>query len=537
MGRVLYGGFTRQVHGPLMLHVLACLTQQHDPRFVVLAVFICGFAAWSAVSLMSRARQSSGRARRLWVLSAGLVFGTGSWATHYVSMLAYKSSMQIGYDLVPTVLSILAAVPIATAGFALVLRPRGAVLGGMLLGLAVCAMHYIGMQAMEGPFVLDWNWYYVAASLVVGVTLTTLAALAGVSIRNIRGRAMASGLLALSVFSLHFTAVSAVTLIPDPKVFYDDIVIAPGTLAIAIAAATLLIVALGLVAALLDNHLTLRRTDEAFRLRAHIAELEATQRALEKTSEDLTIALSRASAASNAKSTFLAAMSHELRTPLNAVIGFSELMLSETSGALENTRHREYVTDIRNSGVHLLDLINDVLDLSKLDSGKEHLREEKSSLNLVLIDALQMIEPQANSANVRLIADVPASLPLVYIDARRIGQVFFNVLSNAVKFTPAGGNIRVSVQTTREGLHVIIADTGIGIAQDDIQRAFERFGQVDSRLSRKYEGTGLGLPLAKQLIELHGGTLALRSEPNVGTTVTISFPNSRLVRSDAMAAA
>jgi signal transduction histidine kinase len=512
-----------------MLHVLGCITEQHDLRLVLLAAFICVLGCWSAVSLASRARVSAGRPRLLWTFAAGGVFGTGVWATHFVSMLAYQSSVQIGYELLPTVLSVVVAIVLSIAGFALVLRAGFAALGGALLGIAVASMHFIGMQAVEGPFVLDWNFTYVAASVVLSVSLAAMAAIAGVTIRNIRGRIAAVVLLVLSICSLHFTAMSAVTLIPDARAAYNDIVLVPGTLAIAIAAAALLIVALGLVAALLDNHLALRRTDEAARLRAHIVELENTQHLLERTSKDLMSALAKASAANDAKSAFLAAMSHELRTPLNAVIGFSEVILGETFGPLGNPRYREYIGDIHRSGGHLLALINDVLDLSRLDAGEVVLRDEDVSLAFVLDEALHMMAPQIEKAGVHLTRDVAPGLPHVRIDTRRMAQVFLNILSNAVKFTPAGGSVHVRVEHAG-GVRVTIEDTGIGIAHEDIARAFERFGQVDSSLSRKYEGTGLGLPLARQLVELHGGTLALCSEPSAGTTVTIVIPESREVR-------
>ncbi|HEY2068777.1 MAG TPA: ATP-binding protein [Rhizomicrobium sp.] len=516
--------------------------EQHDLRLVVLAAFICVFACWSAVSLASRARVSAGRPRQLWILAAGSVFGAGVWATHFVSMLAYQSSLQIGYDLLPTVLSVLISIVLSVIGFALVLRPGFAPLGGAVIGTAVGAMHFVGMLAVEGPFVLRWDTSYIAASLVLCLCFATLAAIAGVTIRNIRGRMLAVALLVLCIVSLHFTAMSAVTLMPDPRAIYDDIVLAPGTLAIAIAAAALLIVALGLVAALLDNHLALRRSDEAARLRAYIVELEDTQRTLKRTSRDLSEALAKASAASDAKSAFLAAMGHELRTPLNAIIGFSEVILGGAFGPIENPRYGQYIGDIHRSGSHLLSLINDVLDLSRFDAGEADLVEEEVSLDRAMDEALHMIAHQAEQGGVRISRQSAAGLPYLRIDSRRMTQVFLNILSNAVKFTPAGGSVNVSIDRHGDrlgdwsgGVRVRISDTGIGIAPEDVARAFERFGQVDSRLSRKYEGTGLGLPIARQLVELHGGTLTLCSQPDAGTTVTITLPESRIVRTAAAA--
>jgi signal transduction histidine kinase len=292
-----------------------------------------------------------------------------------------------------------------------------------------------------------------------------------------------------------------------------------------------------LVGALLDHHLALRSTVEADRLRAYIAELEATKRSLEGTSRDLNSALVRADAANQTKSAFLAAMSHELRTPLNAVIGFSELVLSECFGPIGSVRYKEYIGDIRKSGSHLLSLINDVLDLSRLDAGQASLKEEKTSLVSIFDETWRMVAGQANQAGVTVSIDLPGNLPRIVADPRRIRQVFLNLLSNAVKFTPHGGRVSISASRIADGLSISIADTGIGIAREDIPKALERFGQVDSRLSRRYEGTGLGLPLAKQLVELHGGTFDLQSTVGVGTTVTMTFPIERIVAADEAATA
>ncbi|HTQ14229.1 MAG TPA: ATP-binding protein [Rhizomicrobium sp.] len=517
-----------------MYRVVDCIVEQHDLRLVALAAFLCVLACWSGVTLASRARVSVGRLRLLWICAAGTVFGTGVWATHFVAMLAYQSGVQIGYDLYWTVASILVADVISIAGFAVVLRPGLAPHGGVLLGIAVSAMHFTGMRAVEGPFVLSWSLDYVVASLLLSVSIAALAAIVGVTIRNIWGRAGAAALLALAIISLHFTAMAAVVLVPNPHVAYDSTVLAPASLAMAVAAAALLIVVLGLIAALLDNHLAHRRIDEAERLRAHIAQLEATQRSLQQTSRDLTDALAKAAAASEAKSAFLAAMSHELRTPLNAVIGFSDLILSETFGPLGNAHYRDYLADINRSGVHLLELVNTVLDLSRLDAGEMLLNEEAGSLRAVLEDALRAIAAQAEKAQLNVIVEAADGMPGVRMDPKRMRQVLTGILSNAVKFTPPPGCIRVTLDCP-DGPRIVISDTGIGIAEADIPRAFERFGQVDSRLSRKFEGTGLGLPLAKQLVELHGGTLALESQAGAGTKVTICLPATRLAAMPASA--
>ena len=244
----------------------------------------------------------------------------------------------------------------------------------------------------------------------------------------------------------------------------------------------------------------------------------------------LTVALQKTAAASEAKSRFLASMSHELRTPLNAIIGFSALILDEPHGPLGHPRYAEYLGDIHRSGEHLLALINDVLDLSRLDAGKGDLANNEIYLPDLIEDTSRMVAPQAARGDVRLIVDVPSNLPPLRGDARRVRQIFLNLLSNAVKFTPPHGTVAIEAKEAATGLVLRIRDTGIGIAKEDLPVVMERFGQVDSHVSRKHPGTGLGLPLAKQLTELHGGTLTVESEVGAGTCVTVTFPPERIVR-------
>jgi signal transduction histidine kinase len=237
-----------------------------------------------------------------------------------------------------------------------------------------------------------------------------------------------------------------------------------------------------------------------------------------------------AEASNRAKSNFLANMSHELRTPLNAIIGFSETLERETFGPLGSERYRGYAAIIRDSGTHLLGLINDVLDLSRLDAGRGDLEDAEVAVDEMAESVLAMVEPQAQKNGVRLIDELPDALPHLRVDARRVRQVLLNLLSNAIKFTPKGGTVSLRGHLNAAGEFVMaVADTGIGIEKADIPKALERFGQIDSTLKRKFEGAGLGLPLAKQLMDLHGGTLVIESEKNVGTTVIVTFPARRVM--------
>ena len=244
---------------------------------------------------------------------------------------------------------------------------------------------------------------------------------------------------------------------------------------------------------------------------------------------DLRGAKDAAEEASRVKSQFLAHMSHELRTPLNAIIGFSEIIKGQICGPIGNERYRGYATDIHSSGHHLLRLVNDILDLSKLEAGNLELSEGEVDLATLTRDCISLVKGQAGRKAVRIAVDLPRDLPTVYADELRLKQVILNLLSNAIKFSHEGHAVWISVAQTQGGeVRIIVRDSGIGMDPDDIPVALQPFRQVESELSRRYEGTGLGLPLAKTLVELHGGTLALASAPRAGTTVTVLLPRERV---------
>jgi two-component system, cell cycle sensor histidine kinase PleC len=218
-------------------------------------------------------------------------------------------------------------------------------------------------------------------------------------------------------------------------------------------------------------------------------------------------------------------MSHELRTPLNAIIGFSEVLSSALFGPLD-ARYRDYAQDIHGSGHHLLQIINDLLDLSKVEAGRFELHDGQIQIAAMFEASRRMVSDRAAAAGVALEIE-PTRLEITG-DELRLEQVLLNLISNAVKFTPSGGKIHIAAALGPGGdVSVSVADTGIGMAADEIPRALQPFGQIDNSLTRPHGGTGLGLPLAKRLVELHGGTLTLDSEPGRGTTVTFALPPER----------
>ena len=234
--------------------------------------------------------------------------------------------------------------------------------------------------------------------------------------------------------------------------------------------------------------------------------------------------------ASRAKSEFLANMSHELRTPLNAIIGFSDLIGHPAAGALAAAKVGEYASLINRAGKHLLGIISDILDISKIESGTFALDIETQSLRELITASASLVEPRIMEKKQTLVLKLPSVLPLINADGRRLKQVLINLLSNAHKFTPEHGRITMAVELDAAGpIAVSVQDTGIGMTPDQIAIALKPFGQVNSSRTRTQEGTGLGLPIAKALIEQHGGSFFVSSAENAGTTVTIVLPGNQPV--------
>ena len=230
--------------------------------------------------------------------------------------------------------------------------------------------------------------------------------------------------------------------------------------------------------------------------------------------------------ANRVKSEFMANMSHELRTPLNAIIGFSEVQRTEMFGPLGNEKYKEYACDVQDSAQHLLDLINDILDMARIEADKLELNEEAFDLAEVVDTPIHLVD----SGKLKIVNAVPGDLPLLRADKRRVKQILLNLLSNAVKFTPEGGRVEVKGRLNEDGgIEVSILDSGIGMSEDEIACALRPFEQIDTGLDRKYEGTGLGLPLVERLARLNGGALRLESVKGEGTCACVTFEPSRTV--------
>jgi PAS domain S-box-containing protein len=242
----------------------------------------------------------------------------------------------------------------------------------------------------------------------------------------------------------------------------------------------------------------------------------------------LRVALRQAEIANKMKATFLAAMSHELKTPLNAVLGFSEIIRDEVLGPVGHEGYRDYAGDIHKSGARLLAVINDVLDVSRLEGGLLTIEAHSENVLDVAEGAIKLARGLTQDKR-GIEIDVPADMPALYVDSRRLAQALGNLLANALKFTPEGGQVRLAARKQPDGgIHLAVEDTGIGMAQETIAAALEPFRQLDGSLARRFEGAGLGLSIAKALAELHGGHLSVQSAVGEGTIVTIALPPARV---------
>jgi signal transduction histidine kinase len=482
-----------------------------NPALAVLALAVGAIASFTALELAGRSRAAPVETRRAWLVGAALAMGGAIWPTCSIAMLALRIDPPVGYDAGYTLLSLLLAMVAGGLGLSLAYRPQATsphlLAGGAIVGIGIAAANVTGMAAVRMAARIDYDPALSALAVAIGIAGAVAALWLATRRGSYGANAIAAAVMAAAITGMVSTARAAASFVPTADALASSsTMLSTAVFATAVAVVTVLVLAMAHATAIIDARFALSAHREA----------------------DLREATSRAEIANRAKSEFLAGISHELRTPLNAIIGFSEMIGAEMFGGLGSERYRDYVNDIHASGVHLLALINDLLDLSKAEADKLELKETYVDVGATVTHSLRMMSSRAYGAGVELTTDLPQDLPLLWADERRLTQIVLNLLTNAVKFTPRGGQARIGVESRSAGLAIIVGDTGIGIAPEDIPRVVIPFVQLGDLYSRPQEGSGLGLPLSKRLVELHGGTLGLESAPGRGTTVTVLFPASRV---------
>ena len=598
-----------------MLRVLYCVFAEHNLWLVGLAALICVLSIVGAVMALDRLDAAAANRRAAWLFLAALASGGGTWATHFVAMLAYDPGLTLEFDEVRTVASAIIGVFGAWAAFQIFVHLKtkwGRTVAGVILGGSVAALHYVGMSGVEAGAREAWAVDLVVASGLLSAAFAVLGLHVLDAAKGWRTKAGACALLVLGIVSLHFTGMGAVTFVPDSTMAPPAHILDRAGLALMVAAGAMVLLIAAFALALADRRLAetklaaaariqrladatleglvmhdgktvvdtnsrfaallgrsveslvgqplaafttldalasiaaaiVQQTDVLVETRLQGAEgpvdVEFHTRALGggvyvSAVRDISMR-KRAETAEReniAKSHFIANMSHELRTPLNAIIGYSEMIEEDSSDA----RAASDATHIRTAAQHLLSLINDILDLSRTESGRIEICLDDCDLPMLIHEACATVRPTAKANGDTIECEVDPAIQMVAADGLRLKQCLLNLLSNAAKFTE-NGNICVSAKLIgADWIDITVADTGIGMSRPQLDRVFEAYVQADGSISRKYGGTGLGLSITRRLARLMGGDVSVESEPGQGSTFTMRIPMRRVADNDGVAAA
>jgi signal transduction histidine kinase len=484
------------------------MTPQYDPLLVVTSVAIAIFASYVALDMTARLSGQHHYSRWLWWLCAPVAMGLGIWSMHFVGMLAFHLPVPVRYDGLLVLLSVLVA--IGASALALFVASRTSLplpvlgLASLSMGAAINGMHYIGMAAMRLPAIITWQPDLVALSVVIAVGASFAALLMA-----FRLRATASGLfhwsklgaatlMGLAISGMHYTGMAAAQFTPAAIGLDGDTLSLHTTgMAVGVIVGTVAILSMALAGA-------------AFNERARLLAMEQHARG-------------EAEAANRLKDEFLATLSHELRTPLNVILGRLQMLRAHAADPAKVTETTGTIT--RNAEA-LRHVVEDLLDVSRMTLGGMHLERQPVDMAALLDAAADSIRAGAHAKGVRLAIHASRGQPRVIGDAARLQQVIWNLLTNAVKFTPPGGQVRVDLG--REGPHIVltVTDTGRGIDPGFLPHVFDMFRQAEPSASRTEGGLGIGLSIVQRLVELHGGTASAGSAGlDHGATFTVRLPH------------
>jgi signal transduction histidine kinase/CheY-like chemotaxis protein len=494
---------------------------------VLLSIAVAIFASYTALRMTERVGRTSGPYIYAWTAGGALAMGSGIWAMHFIGMLAFRLPIPVGYDIPLTLLSLL--IPIAVSGMALwrVSRPgvdwKGLAGSGLLMGLGINTMHYTGMAALRMDPLIHYDPWLFMLSVLIAVAASVGAMWVAFQLRNNIPRAWlarlaAAVMLGSAIAGMHYTGMAAASFPLGSVCLAASHGVSQDGLATMVLLATLGILTVALLTSVFDAKL-----ESHSRL---LAASEATAQERGAMLEAEREARSQAESVSAMKDEFLATLSHELRTPLNAILGWAVMLRRGVRD--EATVQRGLETIERNARAQA-SLIEDLLDMSRIVAGKIRLDVQEVAPASFVEAAVATVQPAAMAKKIELAVDLDAGAGPIVGDPSRLQQVMWNLLSNAVKFTPAGGTVRVTLEQSQGDVVIKVADSGIGIPVDFVPLVFDRFRQADSSTTRRHGGLGLGLSIARQLVEMHGGAIEVASEgEGTGATFTVRFPQGRL---------